>query len=774
MFNFRSSSSPATPYKVAVFPWAVSDDSVNQSLEICSTSTPPNILNNQETEDWPPPPTEEEIQSSEPTCKTNIARARTKNSPHVPPPPPPRSKSLTSGNKYHLHSPVVPDSYAVPYDKLSSTSQLLKLEKPVSDYQDPVDMVIKVNSRTQPDNPRMVLQSFSQNDEPDTSLYAKPIQKEDLSLRFNTHAENSSGSIIPDVVLCSQPAKYVSQKPCNVEVLYAKPVKKKLKKTETVDTELSSQPSEKISVVENDIIEPQTTSRECLIHRNHLDKETGLHSEIMSHFQAKSKEYNMMAAKKADPIYESIDECQEKLNSETFPEMENSQALQTNSGVGISSGSSKMKKKTILAVSSDKIYETYLSLRGNPNVLKRKPNREKNEAVLMNNLKKRYNSQPDISVSESGETKLKDFDTFETKMISENETVGKESDGGASCMHLTVAQRAVSLENGLKESEYPGTPTITATPSFDSLCAVTPLSKKSGSAQSLPLKAGSYESLSTNDSSLLSSRSTLSTVPDEESQLSEYLEDENETPTCAQLLELKESNLKKNYKENFSLDEAIKEKFENGNIPITPGKISAAKHGIDLSVYILKPSKHDDSRSEVDNSSATVSSNSETRDIIKAGNSDTKNSGEPNISHKIFEMQTRLAIKDNFSSGKCMKEESFINKETIQTVHGFNVNSTQKSGNQSSVPSIGVASKTHEAKCAKIRPRQSYQTEAAVEPESKRQCVVGTKIKGSGKELYLETDIDTVIAEKGRFNMKKSKSHSSVEQGSSTVVTEIW
>ena len=36
---------------------------------------------------------------------------------------------------------------------------------------------------------------------------------------------------------------------------------------------------------------------------------------------------------------------------------------------------------------------------------------------------------------------------------------------------LTVAQRAASLECGLKEAECPGTPIITATASFDSLCA---------------------------------------------------------------------------------------------------------------------------------------------------------------------------------------------------------------------------------------------------------------------------------------------------------------
>ena len=110
------------------------------------------------------------------------------------------------------------------------------------------------------------------------------------------------------------------------------------------------------------------------------------------------------------------------------------------------------------------------------------------------------------------------------------------------------------------------------------------------------MKTGSYESLTSEISMSVSSRSTLSTVPDEdESRLLENFDDEN-TPT------VQEDEIRKEYskdkmftrQENKNSDDnAIKEKFENGNIPVTPGKISAAKHGIDLSVYILKPTKQD-------------------------------------------------------------------------------------------------------------------------------------------------------------------------------------
>ena len=108
---------------------------------------------------------------------------------------------------------------------------------------------------------------------------------------------------------------------------------------------------------------------------------------------------------------------------------------------------------------------------------------------------------------------------------------------------------------------------------------------------------------------------------------------------------------------------------------------------------------------------------------------------------------------------------------TVQTTHS----SPMKSSGHSAVPSIGVASKTHKAECSgkSGKSRQMDTLESTIEPDSKRLCV-GTKIMGHGKDLYLETDIDRVIVDKGRTNLKKSKSHSSVDQSSSAVMTEIW
>ena len=771
---------------MSVFPWALADDSGNQSLEICSTSTPPNTSGFQEKDEWPPPPTEEEINGS--SKRTNTASASTKDSPHVPPPPPPRSESLTPGIKYHLHSPVVPDGYADPYDKLSSTSRLPT--KPFSDYQEPVDTVIRINTRTQPENPRPVLRSFSQNDEPDTSLYSKPIHNEDLShLRFVSNGSNSldsSNGKVPDVVLCSQPAKNVNPRSDDIEELYAKPMKKKLKQVDSDDPKI---------VGSLDHIDPSANSSGTELNKSKIiptsesfqDKEeieSELYSEVMAHYQMKATELKIKSTRRPDPIYESIDECQEKLYAETEPKPEFGIAhVQAQTKFEGPSQLSKMKKKTVLAASSDKIYETYLSLKGNPNLLKEKPQKDKNGPCYMNTLNKKFKSQPDISFSENN---LKEFDSV-GKLGLDNENMNKDSTDGANYVHLTVAQRAASMEHGLKEPVCPDTPIITATPSFDSLCAVTPLSKMSGSSQSLPMITGSFESLTSETSVSISSRSTLSTVPDEdESRLLENIEDES-IPT----VQPDGTNVgNKIFPENgnTSLDDnAIKEKFECGNIPITPGKISAAKHGIDLSVYILKPTKQEENRPGEKNHLDNASANEVSKGIGKVADCNVKNTIDSSISQKLFDTQARLAIKDTFSSGKNRTDiaKSGGKKETDrrhleQTAHGLNASSPQKSTVHSAVPSIGVASKTHKAECSgksgKSRPRQQGQSDAAesaVEPDSKRLCV-GTKVMGHGKDLYLETDIDRVIVDKGRTNLKKSKSHSSVDQSSSTVMTEIW
>ena len=90
--------------------------------------------------------------------------------------------------------------------------------------------------------------------------------------------------------------------------------------------------------------------------------------------------------RRPDPIYESIEECQEKLYSKTEfkPEFNAYQAkiVQPQTKLEESSQLSKTKKKGVLAASSDKIYETYLSLKGNPYQLKQKPEKDKNRTFL--------------------------------------------------------------------------------------------------------------------------------------------------------------------------------------------------------------------------------------------------------------------------------------------------------------------------------------------------------------------------------------------------------
>ena len=857
------SAGPATPYRVSVFPWAVADDSGNQNLDVCSTSTPPNTsFGVQETEDWPTPPTEEEINGSSSDSKPS--RTRTNVSPQVPPPPPPppRSESLTPRNK-SLMSPLVPDHYADPYDKLSSTSELAK--KIVSDYQEPVNEVIRINTRTQPDNPRLVLRSFSQNEEPDTSLYCKPINKEDICKPATGSEMDGSGTSdslegIKSQELYSLPNKPFNPRSSDIEELYSKPVKKRFKQNDDSKAAFTSQSDNQPGNHGNPVTLKKTKTQQSFglsecnrvqndnsavkvsdkVQGNESDvsghegiplgeeTESELYSEIMQHFRQKGIVQGEVQKCKPEPIYESIDDCIEKLNSGDEISTEKVSAnnaihekteskIQTDEGSGLSRG----KKKTVLAASSDKIYETYLSLRGNPNFLKAKEAKGNNMSVLGNTLSKKFKSQPDISFSENCEKSIKVYDNIEShceelaasnpaiNSVNKYAKISNYSGDVNNYVHLTVAQRTQSLENGFKSLECPGTPTITATPSFDSLCTVTPLSKRSESSQSLPAHTGSQENLSYHESNMsVSSRSTLSTVPDEdESRLSETFEDDYATPTAAPpcptssfgsadtcpatagQVSAKPKLIGDDTRQNNTKldDHAIKEKFANGNIPITPGKISAAKHGIDLSVYILKPVKLDEAGSTVDGQHSSGCSIDSYREA--ALDSDAKISYETASANKVFEPQTRLAIKENISGSKT-KSEIFKSgkkeqerRHTVQTVNEIKVNdqkATQKTGLHASVPSIGLASKVlkaeHNTKPGKSKLKQNFrnENELAFEPDSKRFCVGGTKVMGHGEDLYLETDIDSVIADRGRKNMTKSKSHSSVEHGSSTVVTEIW
>ena len=102
---------------------------------------------------------------------------------------------------------------------------------------------------------------------------------------------NSSAGKVPDVVLCSQPGKNVNPRSEDVEELYAKPMKKKLKQEYPEEVKADSRlldqihPSSSNSGVElyqHEI----TTASESIKDKEVV--ESGLYSEVMAHFTKES------------------------------------------------------------------------------------------------------------------------------------------------------------------------------------------------------------------------------------------------------------------------------------------------------------------------------------------------------------------------------------------------------------------------------------------------------------------------------------------------------
>ncbi|XP_053397371.1 uncharacterized protein LOC123551840 [Mercenaria mercenaria] len=767
----------ATPYKVSVFPWAsrdIKEVDHTDKFNICPTATPPSMSHKEleEEESWPSPPSETELLGDH--------LKPTNDSPNVPPPPPPRLESLQKTDCV-TKSLKLAGNYSDPYDKLPDTQSSKRLV--CSDYQDPVDCVQIVKQRTIPEDARLVLQNLSGNDEPDLSLYCKPVSEK----RFSKE---------------------------ELEELYAKPLKRAKRNDIGSLSESSAKPDQK------------------------PEEQSDLLNEIMDHInKSSSEDSGKLASFKPDPDYETIDECLAKTERKTFEDQKDfdGAADETKKVIDLPHKSedgsvqkfatiSRSKKMRVMAASTEKIYETYLSLGRSANPYKNKmdipklpePSAEFKTGTFTQSLKLKSKSQPDISFSEGFQAFEIDMNKDQDQMCSvpqmssfkpvENDRSTQKNIGD---VKLKDSDRAKSYEDGLRYIEEPRTPIIMATPSFDSLCNVTPLSCKSFSSQSLPNKSGSYESLSADSHMSTSTSSSLSFGPDEKSGSVQSLQsekslspvkEEDEFDQCLNMKnernsnenELKERKGKKcplktenagvvnkdHMRTNIegTVDVANSEyeaKAKTDLIPLTPGKISALKHGIDLSVYLLKPAKQDDREKE--NVSESEKSSQQTTDH-NAGK--PKRMVESHCSQKLFDTQARLAIKDRLSGVKTKVDQAktTIRKETerrhtVQTVQEITARSEDNRFIQN-------ASDTRKDETVKLGKSKFYQGangrfDGSHEPDSKRHC--GEKKRGmSVDDHYLETDLDKVITDKTRKPMKKSKSHSGFETGSSAVVTEIW
>lgn len=761
----------ATPYKVSVFPWASTevDCDLNHSLDICATDTPPSMSHQaiEEDETWPSPPSESELLGD--------YSARTNDSPLLPPPPPPRLESLqkiSCGTK----SPKLAGNYADPYDKLparQSSSETQSSKRQIySHYQDPVDCVPAVNNRNISDNARLLLQTMSQNEEPDLSLYSKPVTEKRLSKE-------------------------------ELEELYAKPLKRAKK---------------------NDIgslNEPKETH----------EAQSDLYKEIMEHINKSGSEDNgTVAGFRPDPDYETIDECMAKIESEKDKQQHALQIVENETKntvdlpqkrITCSSPKfatiSKSKKMRVMAASTEKIYETYLSLGRNTNPFKTKidlpkPPMEVTSGSFTQSLKLKCKSQPDICFNE--ELQAYDMDTNLNKHRDHKSSVPQMSSfkpdnserNVQNTSKLKESDRAKSYEDGLRNDEEPRTPIIMATPSFDSLFDVTPLSCKSFSSQSLPGKSGSYESLSSQVST--STASSLSFGPDEKSCSLQSLqsdkslspvkeEDEHDQSMVSRKAEKQEKKQKNFEKRQENLLQSVEqgvvsetqekdstekqpddcdptneEVYKKGIIPLTPGKISALKHGIDLSVYLLKPTKQDNNDKE--NVSEKEFSETSGTDVGKS-----QRIVEPHCHQKLFDTQSRLAIKDTLSGvrtkvdhGKTGEKKDIERRHTVQTVQEISKDLNQKKFN---IPIGDVTSKVRMeiVKLGKSKFVEGENEESAFQPDIKRHCGEKKRMLSVGDQ-YLETDLDKVLTDKARRPMKKSKSHSGFETISKAVVTDIW
>ena len=743
----------ATPYKVSVYSWAVGDTTecdADQSLEVCSTETPPNLsyVGPNEQDDWPPPPTDLEL-----NCQSMS------DSPHVPPPPPPRVESLPNSSYDTTSVKSEGSDYSDPYDKLPEKPAM---ERDADGYEDPVDCIPSVEPNltlnVKPEM-KLVLKTFvSNSDEPDSSLYCNPVP-------------------VTEKRFCKE----------ELEELYAKPVKRPKK----------------------------TDEKSCISESSKAGSGTdgSLYAEIMEHLNKRNldsvkgnKEHKQVS--NSDPHYASIDEIMgsieknREVGNRNKIEIDKNQdslckpvnVIEEMKKLPEFSGVAKNKKSTVLAASSDKIYETYLSLGRNFNPLKNNQNDIKPEVRMMpftNTLKKRHKSQPDISFSENIELFDKNASTPELEGIDTREkdkpflstfkpankkySNRRDIENSISFVPMLKGQqKSHSCEENLGTIESPSTPIIMSTPSFESLCQVTPLHQRSESSQSLPSKSGSSDNLGENDSFMSSTSSSLSYCPNDHSASVHSLHSDKSlspVPEEAEKGETEEADNSKMYKKP--------------DIPtigaLTPGKINAAKHGIDLSVYLLKPNHQNE------NGVLKLEGQDQRGQGQRAGLGNAEENTQSNSKAKVFDNQSRLAIKETLSGLKTKVELSTggsrkdsERRHTVQTIQemkeGYLIH--KKADSQCQVPNIGLAAKVRKfesgSKSLKSKWGGCLDSGEVKEPFNKRHCGE-TEPVGVDKDHYLETDLDSVLPLKPKQNMKRSKSHTGIGSvASANVVTDIW
>ncbi|KAH3738476.1 uncharacterized protein LOC127850212 [Dreissena polymorpha] len=716
----------AIPYKVSTYPWASADQtSINtkdSSLDICSTSTPPN-MSQTSGENWPSPPTQQEIRGM--NCVTNS------DSPHVPPPPPPRVESLQRKNSAN-RSPMLSSNYSDPSDKLPCNGIP---EDP--HYQDPIDCVSAVNSRTRPDHAKLVLKVIgSHNDEPDLSLYSKPVIEKRLSKE-------------------------------ELEGMYAKPMKKS-KRDPICEGKIEDATSGNLYEI-IDKIKTKSVAKD-------------VHSK--GNIQPKA---DLAPKHFVEPLYQTMEECRANFKHDTVDGdvrcVKDDNLYKKKESPKKFASLSRFSNKRVMAASTEKIYETYLSY-GRKSKIQRAKNEAKKSAELGSELqpiKQRCKSQPDMSISE----KMNVFDiniTNDDNVLSNQSSPTRLSSFKPKDINSThsVNHGARLLRDRAKsydDMDTPGTPIILSTPSFDSLCNVTMLKNDSVSMKSFSVRSGSSENVSICNISS-STNSSLSFGPDDRSEKSTSLQSLHSVHSSKSLSPVKEV-------EELPKKETTPEKVENvcesgcpsdnesyksGFIPITPGKLNAKKHGIDFSNYLLKPVQIKESQQPSDIDSGTKIGSSSKGVLPESSEASHKINRKGQI--KVVIKDTLSGVRtnmDNSKTGSVSRRTEPENRHAVQTVQ--DCQSMSDENKKPNVPNIGVAGRSRKKETQSTATKlRTLSTDRRQESQSKRHR--GEKVKVDCK--FLETDLDTVVSERPKSLMKKSKSHSGFEAGSDTVVTEIW
>lgn len=538
-----------------------------------------------------------------------------------------------------------------------------------------------------------------------------------------------------------------------LESMYAKPMKKMKK-------EYSGQGSQhKVEVAVD----------------NKLKGEAGLYAEIMEHInrgkqvEDTSNVHSVHMVPKQNRDYATIDECLPTMpntgDSALPPQVRETSAENNTANIVTSCPKfttlSKAKKRTVMAASTEKIYETYLSYGKKTEIEKFKKDTKFSNLSSFKPLSQRCKSQPDVFTGDS----LRAFDV----------DMDQDSEWSDSAKPVTFSSFKPAVNNDDKQScasenadtmknfhenvpdcKLPGTPIIVATPSFDSLCSVTSHSSSSGSPESVPGKAvsGSSESLSSQGNASEVTSSSLSLSPGYQSvipvQRKEPLSDHSMEPMSLKSKEpiLVQSSVAMS-QENIEATVTSKSDMQSDTVNNTSsasqviGKGNAVKNGIDLSVYLLKPK-------ETAKNSADVEVNGKTEE-------------GSNVEGKVKRKQSVLMFKDSLSGVKTkLSQATTGNKQDRrQTVAECKPHSQPKSVH---TPSIGIA--------AKARTNARHRDNVADKKE------VGGKREFAELETdvqsYLETDIDNIVTGTPGLPLKKSKSLGRFETGASTYVTDIW